>query len=101
MAKKPLEPIFKNKEDTMNCGNYQGIKLMCDSMKLYEKVHENRLRNIVSGRTVWIREGEIHNWCYFCANTAARKIRRMKDITISQCSAQVFKRAGCHLKRAL
>ena len=32
----------------MNCGNYQGIKLMCHSMKLYERVHENRLRNIVS-----------------------------------------------------
>ena len=32
----------------MNCGNYPGIKLMCHSMKLYERVHENRLRNIVS-----------------------------------------------------
>ena len=32
----------------MNCGNYRGIKLMCHSMKLYERVHENRLRNIVS-----------------------------------------------------
>ena len=26
----------------------RGIKLMCHSMKLYERVHENRLRNIVS-----------------------------------------------------
>ena len=43
-----LIPIFKNKGDIMNCGNYQGIKLMCHSMKLYERVHENRLRNIVS-----------------------------------------------------
>ena len=32
----------------MNCGNYRGIKLMCLIMKLYERVHENRLRNIVS-----------------------------------------------------
>ena len=32
----------------MNCGNYCGIKLMCHSMNLYERVDENRLRNIVS-----------------------------------------------------
>ena len=43
-----LIPIFKNKGDIMNCGNYRGIKLMCHQMKLYERVHENRLRNIVS-----------------------------------------------------
>ena len=43
-----LIPIFKNKGDIMNCGNYRGIKLLCHSMKLYERVHENRLRNIVS-----------------------------------------------------
>ena len=32
----------------MNCGYYRGIKLMCHNMKLYERVHDNRLRNIVS-----------------------------------------------------
>ena len=32
----------------MNCGNYRVIKLMYHSMKLYERVHENRLRNSVS-----------------------------------------------------
>ena len=41
-------PIFKNKLDIMNCGKYRGITLICHSMKLYERVHENRLRNIVS-----------------------------------------------------
>ena len=29
-------------------GNYRGIKLMCHIVKLYERVHENRPRNIVS-----------------------------------------------------
>ena len=43
-----LIPIFKNKGDIMNCGNYRGITLMCHSMKLYGRVHENRLRNVVS-----------------------------------------------------
>ena len=32
----------------MNCGTYRGINIMCRSMKLYERVHENRLRIIVS-----------------------------------------------------
>ena len=32
----------------MNCCNYRRIKLLCHSMKLYERVHENRLRNIMS-----------------------------------------------------
>ena len=35
--------IYKNKGYIMNCGNYRGITLMCHSMKLYERVHENRL----------------------------------------------------------
>ena len=43
-----LIPIFKNTGDIMNCENYRDIKPMCHSMKLYERVYENRLRNIVS-----------------------------------------------------
>ena len=43
-----LIPIYKNKGDILNCGYYRGIKLMCHTMKPYERVHENRLRNIVS-----------------------------------------------------
>ncbi|XP_069994144.1 uncharacterized protein [Penaeus vannamei] len=31
----------------MECGNNRGIKLMSHSMKLYERVQESRLRNIV------------------------------------------------------
>ena len=46
--KSTLIPIFKNKGDIMSChscGNYRGIKLMSHSMKLYERVQENRLRS--------------------------------------------------------
>ena len=48
LRKSILIPIFKNKGNIMNCGNYRGIKLMWHSMKLYERVHKNRPRNIVS-----------------------------------------------------
>ena len=47
--KRILIPIFENyRGDMMNCGNYRCIKLMCHSMKLYERVHDDRLRRIVS-----------------------------------------------------
>ena len=43
-----LVPIFKNKGDVQNCGNYRGIKLMSHTMKLWERVVEARLRAKVS-----------------------------------------------------
>jgi hypothetical protein len=38
-----LVPIFKNKGDIQSCTNYQGIKLMSHTMKLWERVIEHRL----------------------------------------------------------
>ena len=40
--------IFKNKGDRQSCGNYRGIKLMCHTMKLWERLVEGRLRTEVS-----------------------------------------------------
>ncbi|XP_065321958.1 uncharacterized protein LOC135929348 [Gordionus sp. m RMFG-2023] len=42
-----LVPIFKNKGYPHNCQNYRGIKLMSHSLKLYEKILEKRLRDII------------------------------------------------------
>ena len=39
-------PIYKNKGDIQSCTNYQGIKLMGHTMKLWERVIEHRLRAI-------------------------------------------------------
>jgi hypothetical protein len=41
-----LVPIFKNKGDIQSCTNYQGIKLMSHTMKLWERVIEHRLRGM-------------------------------------------------------
>ena len=41
-------PIFKNKGDTQNCSNYRGIKLICHSLKIWERVVEARLRMLVA-----------------------------------------------------
>ncbi len=48
--KSKLIPIFKNKGDIIECNNYRGIKLMSHFMKLWERVIEARLREIVNIR---------------------------------------------------
>ena len=45
--KRKLIPIFKNKGDILECNNYRGIKLMSHFMKLWERIIEARLREIV------------------------------------------------------
>ena len=37
-------PIFKEKGDIQECGNYRGIKLMSHTMKVWEKVIDRRIR---------------------------------------------------------
>ncbi|CAH9116420.1 unnamed protein product [Cuscuta europaea] len=45
--KSTLTPLFKNKGDVQECANYRGIKLMSHTMKLWERVVEQRLRKNV------------------------------------------------------
>ena len=43
-----MVPIYKGKGDILECNNYRVIKLMCHSMKLWERLIEVRLRQITS-----------------------------------------------------
>jgi hypothetical protein len=43
-----LVPIFKNKGDMQSCTNYQGIKVMSHTMKLWERIIEHRLRGVTN-----------------------------------------------------
>jgi len=45
--KNTLVPLCKNKGNIQICSNYRGIKLMCHTMKLWERVIEYRLRQNV------------------------------------------------------
>ena len=42
-----IVPIYKQKGDNMECGNYRGIKLMEHVMKIFERVIDERLRRVV------------------------------------------------------
>ena len=46
--KSRMVPIYKGKGFILECNNYRGIKLMCRSMKLWERLIEGRLRQIPS-----------------------------------------------------
>ena len=43
-----ITPIYKDKGDNMNCSNYRGIKLLSHTMKLWERIIDQRLRDIVT-----------------------------------------------------
>lgn len=43
-----IVPIFKEKGDIQECGNYRGIKLMSHTMKVWERVIDRRLREETS-----------------------------------------------------
>ena len=42
-----LIPIYKSKEYAQCCGNYRGIKLISYTMKIWERIIEVRLRDVV------------------------------------------------------
>ena len=44
--------IFKGKGLVLECGNYRGIKLMSHTMKLWERIIENRIRETVELRNI-------------------------------------------------
>ena len=47
-----ISPIYKGKASVLDCGNYRGIKIMSHTMKLWERIIENRIREIVELRNI-------------------------------------------------
>ena len=46
-GKSVLITIYKNKGDAQGCGNYRGTNLITHTMKIWEKIIEARLKDIV------------------------------------------------------
>ena len=43
-----IVPIFKEKGDIQDCGNYRGIKMISHNMKIWERIIDRRLREETS-----------------------------------------------------
>ena len=43
-----IVPIFKEKENIQDCGNYRGIKMISHTMKIWERIIDRRLREETS-----------------------------------------------------
>jgi len=43
-----ITPIYKQKGDPLDCGNYRGIKLLSHCLKLLERIIEQRIRELVT-----------------------------------------------------
>ena len=42
-----LTPLYKGRGNVTECNNCRGIKLMCHGMMLYERLVEDRLRQVI------------------------------------------------------
>ena len=58
-----LIPLCKNKDDTLVCGNYRGIKLLSHTMKLWERVNreENQTRDGDKRKPIWFHARKINH----------------------------------------
>ena len=76
-------PIYKGKGDALLCEKHRGIRLLEHAMKVYEKVLEGRLREIlqIDSRQVhdWVHEWKVNNRCYFYIEAAAGKIQGKEE----------------------
>ena len=57
-------PIYKQKGDPLECGNYRGITLLEHGMKILEKIIEGKLRKTVEIDAVLRLLGVFHDVLY-------------------------------------
>ena len=48
MEESEIVPIYKQKVDPLECGNFRGIKLLEHGMKMFEKIVERRRRKQIT-----------------------------------------------------
>ena len=64
--------VYKGKGDALDCGNYRELRLLEHSMKVWEKVLEARLREIIAINENQLGNRQKHNGWIVCAEAIAR-----------------------------
>ena len=80
-----ISPIYKGKGSVLDCANYRSIKLMSDTMKLWERIIENSIREIVESRNIQFgfRRGMSTTELIFALRILQEKYQeRKKDVYI-------------------
>jgi len=72
-----ITPIYKQKGDSLDCGNFRGIKLLTHCLKLWERRVENRIRGLVkiSDRQYGFQPGKSTVQPMFCFWMLQEKMR--------------------------
>ena len=72
-----ITPIYKQKEDPLECNNFRGITLLSHTLKLWERVVESRLRKMVniSERQYGFQPGKSTIQPLFCLRMLQEKHR--------------------------
>ena len=80
-------PIFKGKGDVADCGSYRPIRLLCQTMKIFERIIDSRLREIVDLRRgqCGFRKGCGTTDAIFALRDLLEKHRRLKDKPLHLC----------------
>ena len=81
--KSKITPLYKQKGDPLNSSNYRGIKLLSHCLKLWERVIEARLREMVniSKRQFGFQKGKSTTQPMFCLRILQEMMReRLKDL---------------------
>ena len=75
-----ITPLYKHKGDPLNCSNYRGIKLLSHCLKLWERVIEARLREMVniSKRQFDFQKGKSTTQPMFCLRMLQGKMREQQ-----------------------
>ena len=72
--KSEIVPIYNQKGDPLECGNFRGIKLLEHGMKMFEKIVERRLRKLIIATTCnWdLVQGKVQQMQYLSYNNCKK-----------------------------
>ena len=76
--------LYKGKGDALERGNYRGLKLTEQVMKILERIVDGLIRQLVSidDSPVWLRPRQRHYRCNLCCQAAAREVSSCQQETL-------------------